>query len=210
MTQYAQYNPDTFQMIGSPASLPTRWTTPEGATINNFDTLPQRALFALGWAPVVYEPLPDSEWYSHRIVASWDEANGQFVYPAIAKDLAVLLVQAKTVIDAAAGDACARHLSIGHAQDLRYAEKACEIKAYLADADPDPADYPVMMAEATACGMTLAEKAVEIATARETWVVLCAAIEAARIGGKRACAASEGAAAMLARRDEAVAILEAL
>lgn len=207
---YAQLNQDTFQMIGSPQNLPARWTSPDGATIGGFSSLPSAALYALGWAPVIFETLPDAEAYYYSSAASWDAEDKQFVYAAIARDLAVVLANAEAAIDEAASEACARHLSVGNAQDLRYTEKACEIKAYLVAETPDPTDYPVMAAEAEACGVTLAEKAAEIATIRESWVALCAAIEAARIGGKRACAACTDAVTMLSKRDEAITALGAL
>nr|WP_321466748.1 hypothetical protein [uncultured Desulfobulbus sp.] len=208
--KYAQFNQNTFQMIANPQNLPARWTSPDGATISGFNALPQAALYALGWAPVTFEDLPDAEAYYYSTAASWDTEGKQFVYAAIARDLAVVLAHAETAIDEAASEACGRHLSVGHSQDLRYTEKACEIKAYLAAETPDPTDYPVMVAEAEACGVTLAEKATEIATIRQSWVALCAAIEAARIGGKRACAACTDAETMLSKRDEAITALEAL
>lgn len=211
MSLYTQFNPNTFQMIDTPALLPARWTTPEGATINSFNALPQAALFALGWVPVVYQELPDAEGYYHALSASWDEQGKRFVYPAVARDLAVLLAQVEIAIDQAASDACARYLSTGVAQDLRYNEKAREIERWQAAYLPrNPGDYPVMVAEADACGVTLEEKVAEIAAVRETWVTLCAGVEALRIGGKRACAACTDAATMLTKRDWAVASLRAL
>ncbi len=208
--KYVQFNQDTFQMTGSPQILPSRWTSPDGATITGFNALPQSALHALGWVPVTWETLPDAEAYYSAASATWDAENRQFVYAAIACDLSVVLASCETAIDEAAGDVCSRYLSSGHSQDLRYAEKACEIKAYLIDTEPAPAKYPVMAAEAAACGVTLAEKAAEITAVRESWVALCAAIEAARIGGKKACADCTDAEAMLAQRDETVSTLGAL
>lgn len=208
---FTQFNPDTFQMISSVQELPTRWTTPDGATINNFNTLPQAALLALCWAPVVYEPLPSPESHQYSLSAVWNPDSKQFVYAAIPRDLAVLLAQVELAIDQAASDACARYLSTGVAQDLRYNEKAKEIERWQTAYLPrNPDDYPVMAAEASACGVTLEEKVAEIATVREAWVALCAGVEALRIGGKRACAACTEAIPMLTRRDEIVDALRAL
>lgn len=209
--QYAQFNPLTYQMIGAARSLPSRWTTSSGATISNFANLSQAELYSFGWAPVTWVPLPDLDGYYTATTPSWDDEARQFVFAALPKDISALLKVCEAAIDQAASDACARYLSIGVAQDLRYAEKASEIKAYLAAENPDPADYPVMAAEAAACGATLAEKAAEISLVRNRWVELCAAIESARISGKRACAGCGGSATeILTARDAAIAQLEAI
>ncbi|MBM9615302.1 hypothetical protein JWJ90_13540 [Desulfobulbus rhabdoformis] len=209
-TGWAQLNPDTLQMASKVyPTLPSRWTTPEGATINNFSSLPTVALKALNWVPVMRAVIEDAEAYKYALV-TYDKGNEYFVYEAVARDSTVLLISCKAAIDQAASATCARHLSQGNSQDLRYAEKASEIKAYLLDDDPDEADYPVMAAEAAGCGVTLAEKATEIALIRETWVTLCANVEAARIGGKKACAACADAESMIAARNAAIVTLEAL
>lgn len=209
---YAQFNPATFQMIGSPQNLPTRWTTPDGATISGFDALPQAALYALNWAPVVYEPLPDSEAYYYRAAATWDAENKQFIYTVLARDLAVVLAGAELAIDEAASAACARHCSTGVCQEMRYLKKHECAVAYLAAvaAGETPGSNCFVTVEAEACGVTPLEKAQEIVAVHDQWTALAVQIEALRIGGKIKCKACTDAEAMLARRDETIAALGAL
>lgn len=210
---YAQFNQATFQMIGSPQNLPARWTTADGATISGFNALPQAALFALGWAPVAYEELPCSEAYYYSVAAAWDADNMQFVYTAIARDLAVVLSQAELVIDDAASEACARYASTGACQDMRYLKKyecAVAYLATLAAGETPGSTVCFVTAEAEACGVSALEKAQEIVAVHDQWTALAVQIEALRIGGKVKCKAAIDATALLAQRDETVAALGAL
>ncbi len=213
MTMYAQFNQATFQMIGSPQNLPARWTTADGATISGFNALPQAALFALGWAPVTYEELPCSEAYYCSVAATWDAENKQFLYAAIARDLAVVLAQVETAIDEAASEACVRYASTGACQDMRYLKKYECAVAYLsavaAGEEPGTTSCFVTL-EAEACGVTALEKAQEIVAVHDAWCALAMNIEALRIGGKVKCKACAEHLALLAQRDETVAALGAL
>lgn len=213
-TLYVQYNATTYQMIGSPQTLPSRWTTPEGATIASFASLPDGALLALGWAPVVYEALPDTEAYYASSVASWDADGQRFVYPAVARDLAVVRASAATAIDAAAAEASARHLTVGACQETRYALKYECARDYLAvlaaGETPTASAACFVTAEAEASGLTALEVAQAIVAAGDAWQVVAVRIEAARLGGKRAVAAATDAAAAIAARDTALATLGAL
>jgi hypothetical protein len=211
---YAQFNQATFQMIGSPQNLPARWTTADGATISGFNALPQAALFALGWAPVAYEELPCSEAYYYSVAAAWDAENKQFLYAAIARDLAVVLASAELAIDDAASDACARYASTGACQDMRYLKKyecAVAYLATLAAAGETPGSTVCFVtAEAEACGVSALEKAQEIVAVHDQWTALAVQIEALRIGGKVKCKACTDAESLLAQRDQTVAALGAL
>lgn len=210
---YAQFNPTTLQMIGSPQNLPVRWTTPEGATISGFSSLPREALYALGWAPVTTEELPDPEAYYFAPSAVWDAESKQFVHFVIARDLAVVLAQCEAAIDNAASDACLRYCSTGVCQEMRYLKKYECAKAWLdtvaAGETPGSVDCFVTL-EAEACGVTPLEKAQEIVTVHDEWCALAARIEALRIGGKAKCKACADAESLLAQRDETVAALAGL
>ncbi|SDE20774.1 hypothetical protein [Desulfuromonas thiophila] len=211
---YAQINPDTLQMIGRAQTLPQRFTTAGGATINGFDTLPQAALFGLGWVPVVYETIGNPETHRHGLAPVYDGENRRFVFPAVARDLDTLKAEARAAIDQAASDASARHITQGVGQESRYLAKAEEAAAYLRalaeGRTPDLDDYPFLQAEATACGRTIDAQARYVADTRVRWMALGAAVEAARMGGKTAVAAAETAEATLAARDTALAALEAI
>ena len=209
---YAQFNQNTFQMIGSPQNLPPRWTSPDGATINGFTSLPSAALFALGWAPVVYEPLPDTEAYYYSAAATWNAEDKQFVYAAVARDLAVVLVNAEMAIDEAASAACAKYTSTGVAQDMRYLKKYECAVAYLASvaAGSTTETDGFVTAEAEACGVTPLKKAQEIVDVHEAWVAIAVQVEALRLGGKVKCKACTDAESLLIQRDETITALEAL
>lgn len=211
--KYVQFDAATFQMIGSPQSLPARWTTADGATISGFNALPRAALFALGWAPVVYEEAASAEAYYYGAIAVWDTETLQFVYPAIARDIAVLLALAETAIDDAASAACLRYCSTGACQDMRYLKKYECAVAYLsavaAGEEPGTTSCFVTL-EAEACGVTALEKAQEIVAVHDQWTALAVQIEALRIGGKVKCKACAEHLALLAQRDQTVAALGAL
>lgn len=214
MSLYAQINKETKQMIGSPTLLPNRFTTPEGATVSSFDKLPDAALAGLGWVPVVYADLPSPETHYHSLSPAYEADSSRFVFQAVARDISVLLSEAEKAIDAAAGEACARHVSQGCGQEMRYLEKSKQAKefaaAYDTEQNPSADDYPVIKKEAERCGVTVIEKAREIIICTNNWIALASEIESLRMGGKVACRASTDTATLVARRDEALAALEAI
>ena len=213
--QYAQINFDTLQMVNGPRLLPTRWTTSTGATINNFSSLGQSVLYALGWVPVVYEEITDTESYELRSTPTYDEENKQFLYEAVVKDIDLLKTKACLAIDTAASEASAKYVTDGIGQEMRYLNKLAEVKGYLAAIEageaPDINDYPILQAEADAMGETdYAAYAQTISDAAAAWLVVAASIEAARISGKTAVNAAETNAAVIEARNDAITALEAI
>lgn len=122
-------------------------------------------------------------------------------------------------IDRAAGDARLRYITDVAGQQAVYLTKMAEAKAYLTAyaLDSQAIAPPHIAAEATATGATPLAVAQEVAGLGALWTEgLSPAIEAARIGGKRAVAAATGedddaiAAAIEAARVAAIAALEAI
>lgn len=211
--KYAQFDKTTYQMMGLPKDLPARWTTKEGATLNNFGLLSREALYAFGWVPVMYEDIPNSDAYYYSPVAVFDVENKQFVYAVIARDLSILLSQAEAAIDQAASDASAKYISTGVAQEMRYTQKYECAVAYLASvaAGVTPGGAACFVtAEAEACGVTPLEKAQEIVAVYDRWTALAVQIEALRIGGKVKCKACADATELLTQRGATIAALGAL
>ena len=208
--KYAQINFETLQMIGSPRTLPARFTTAGGATINNFNTLDQAALYGLGWVPVTWETIENAETHKYSLSPTYDEDNKQFVYPAVAVSIILLKSEACTAIDKAAAAASSRYITVGAGQGMRYLKKLAQAEAYLAAETPNIDDYPIIKAEADAMEEdygTRAQVIVDIATA---WETIAASIEAARISGKAAVNAAEANEGVITARDTAVGTLEAI
>lgn len=216
MAKYAQINFDTLQMVSKVySSLPTRWTTSDGATINNFNLLPQVALYGLGWVPVIYETIINAETHKHSLAPIYDEDNKQFVFSAVARGITLLKTEACTAIDQAASDASARYVSVGVGQDMRYLLKLEQATAYLAllsesGETPTESQYPMVQAEAVATGQTLEDAAQTIVDQNAVWMAVAAQIEAARIGGKQAVQKATDNEAVIEARDEAITTLEVL
>ncbi|MBW9072405.1 hypothetical protein [Agrobacterium deltaense] len=93
-------------------------------------------------------------------------------------------------IDADAEAARLRYITGGSGQAMTYQQKAAEAAAALAATDPDPANYPLIVAEIGITAPTLLEVAAVIDGAYQQWRVVGAAIEALRLGGKAAVAAA--------------------
>lgn len=213
--KYAQINFDTLQMVSKVyASLPTRWTTSDGATISQFNLLPQAALYGLGWVPVVYEEIENAETHKYSLSPTYDEENKQFVFEAVAIDIDKLKSEACDAIDQAASDACARYISTGVGQEMRYLQKsdqaAAFVTAYDAGEDPDPEGYPFVKAEAEACGEDCITRARYIVETTEAWITAGTAIESTRMGGKTSVNNATTNDDVIAFRDTTLAALEEL
>lgn len=87
-------------------------------------------------------------------------------------------------IDADAGRERAAYITVAPGQEMTYMEKRAEAVAYVEAADPDPADYPLLSAEAAATGQTIAAVAAIVIAQYEAWRVIGSAIEGVRMGGK--------------------------
>ncbi|MFK3857794.1 hypothetical protein [Agrobacterium pusense] len=135
--------------------------------------------------------VPDDMGNRHRqMIAVWEGAGNTippYVDPASLEDRKVTAAQQ---IDADAEAARLRYITGGSGQAMTYQQKAAEAAAALAATDPDPADYPLIVAEIGITAPTLLEVAAVIDGAYQQWRVVGAAIEALRLGGKAAVAAA--------------------
>jgi hypothetical protein len=118
---------------------------------------------------------------------------------------------AKNAIDAAAGRARARYITVAPGQEATYQAKAAEADAYVAAGRPsDTTPYPILTAEAQVRGISVSDTADLVRTIRDQWVQLAAAIEAIRIGGKLAVDASSTHGGVNTARDAAISQLDAV
>lgn len=146
--------------------------------------------------------------------ARLDEHGALVAAPASPYRITRARAQALAAIDARAAQALAH----GHLAALQevYRLKAAEAHAWLSrpDAAPadvaDPADWPLVAAEATATGRTATAAARLIATAAAARLKRVTAIEAARASGKQAVRNAHGRTTLNAARDAALAALAAL
>lgn len=109
--------------------------------------------------------------------------------PSVDLDAVKSFLLAKT--DADAETARLSHITGGAGQAMTYSQKAAEAKAFLADAEPDAANYPLLSAEVGITAPTLAGVAAVVAAAHAAWTVTGAQIEALRLGAKAAIAAAD-------------------
>lgn len=93
----------------------------------------------------------------------------------------------KAEIDAAAERERLRYITPGAGQAMTYQAKVEEARALAMETeDPDPAHYPLLSAEIGITAPSLAEVASVVVAAYQQWQMIGAAIEAARLGAKRA------------------------
>jgi hypothetical protein len=89
-------------------------------------------------------------------------------------------------IDAAAEATRLKYITGGSGQAMVYQQKSNEAKAYTAAVSPVDTDYPLLSAEATATGVTVAALASSVLAVTGQWVALAAEIEGLRMGAKKA------------------------
>lgn len=132
--------------------------------------------------------------------------------------LAEVQAAALTSIDAEAGAARARYITVAAGQEATYMLKEAQARSYKAAGYPTASvsDYPMVDAEAMAMHGA-APTAAQIKTAADgiiaqadAWITKAALIERARIAGKRAVSAAVDVAAAESARAAAVAELGAL
>jgi hypothetical protein len=154
-------------------------------------------------APIaaLFEPVDDSAVYR----AVWDDQAEEWTPPPPPDpqpepgppDMAPVRAAAHVEIDAAAGAARASVLTMVPGQEMTYLRKEDQARAYLADGDPDDADYPLLQASVGADAYptghpnagqlvaTVAEAAAVVMMVSEAWTNLGAVIERVRLRGKR-------------------------
>jgi hypothetical protein len=101
-------------------------------------------------------------------------------------DLGTLKANLSASIDAAAERERLKYITPGAGQAMTYQQKTGEAARYLAATDPVPADYPSLSAEIGITAGDIGGVAQVIVAAHAQWQIIGAAIEAARLGAKRA------------------------
>lgn len=117
----------------------------------------------------------------------WICAGGSWSPPDLqVADLDTIKASLKTGVDLAAEDERAKYITPGSGQAMTYQQKASEAVMLEDDPAPDPADYPLLLAEVGITAPTLAEVGVVVRQAHGAWILLGAQIEAVRLGAKKA------------------------
>lgn len=104
-------------------------------------------------------------------------------------------------VDRAAEAARLRWVTPGEVKQAIYTQKAAEADRLAQDADPDPADYPLLAPEAAARGLALTEFGAVVRSTRDTWLAVAGQIEASAVTAKAAISAAADAAAVQAILD---------
>jgi len=140
---------------------------------------------------------------------SWDGAAGAWAF-----DVAAAKKAAKASVDAAAGAASTKYITVGDGQEGRYQLKAQQADAYKAAGYPaDTSPYPMVQAEADATGASPQAACDNIISIRDQWVTVAAKIEKERIAGKLAIDTLPAAATLSdikAARDAATTALDGI
>ena len=131
------------------------------------------AVQALGPVPVGYTLEAPASRFD-----TWDGAAWQ-------PDMAAVVAYAEAVIDAQADQQLAPYMSLSAGRAMTYMAKEAQATAYLAAADPDPADYPLIAGEVGITGETARAVAETILAMSKAWHAVGAAIEAVRLAAKK-------------------------
>lgn len=123
----------------------------------------------------------------------------------IAPDLTVQKADAAGRIDAAAGAARARYITVAAGQGATYIVKAAQAHAYLAASGGSVPAF--VQAEADATGRTALQAAQAIVDQEALWIIKGAQIERLRRGGKVATAAAADAAGIASALESTIAEL---
>ena len=113
-------------------------------------------------------------------------------------------------IDAAAEAIIVSFVTPGQGIQEARSEKRREVERIAADADPDPADYPFLSAEAAARGVALAVIVGEVQAAIALWLSAGAQVEALRVAGKAAVRAGTTRAEREAAADATMTALASI
>lgn len=105
--------------------------------------------------------------------------------------LADYRASAALLIDAEAGAARSRFITVTPGQEMTYLEKVTQARAFGADEDPDQTDYPLIYGEIGITGESAAEVAGVILGRYLLWQQIGALIEQERLTAKRDVALAE-------------------
>jgi len=126
-------------------------------------------------------------------------------------DLDKKRAEAKGDVDREAEQARLRFITWGTGQAMVYSEKSDEATDFVAAGYPsDVSSYPFIQAEMNALGKTAAEVADGILVQKSAWIAIGAAIEEARLKGKRDIDDATDEAGILSVRDVTVSTLKAI
>lgn len=91
---------------------------------------------------------------------------------SVEKDIEALRTVALDRIQAEAAQQRLKYISWGEGQEMEYQQTAAEAEAYQSDPNPDPANYPFLVAEQRAQGdvPTLAQIAAAVIQERAVWM----------------------------------------
>lgn len=116
--------------------------------------------------------------------------------------------RARNAIDAAAGKVRARYITVTAGQSETYQQKADDCASYKAAGYPaDVSSYPWVMAEAAAQGVTHQVAADLVLSTKTAWSSVGAAIEEARLYGKRRVTEAATVAEISAAASSAISTL---
>ena len=192
-------------MIGVPFELPKSYSFDSGAVISNFDKLSDSELFTYGIVPIITEDV-DLQFYSVSDECMYDPHKCQFTHNVYLKPLPEAVNECSDIIDVEASNVCAKYMTSGIGQEMRYMEKFNQAVAFLADPS-DPYKFPMIMEEAELCEMTYTEKANEIISTRSQWIQLAAKIESIRVGYKKVLKSLGSVSDIISKKDEALQLL---
>ncbi|MFU0503999.1 hypothetical protein [Pseudaminobacter sp. NGMCC 1.201702] len=113
-------------------------------------------------------------------------------------------VALKSWIDASAEQERLKYITPGAGQAMTYQRKVEEARAASTEQNPDPADYPLLSASVGIDGPDLAAVAAVVLAMDAAWTQIGAAIEAVRLGTKKAIDDAAGEAAARAAVEAAV------
>lgn len=94
-------------------------------------------------------------------------------------------------VDRAAEQERCKYITSGAGQAMTYVQKADEASRFLMAEDPDATEYPLLAAEVGITAPTIGGVATVVFAAYQSWQQLGAAIEAVRLGSKKAINAAE-------------------
>lgn len=119
--------------------------------------------------------------HSARAAVSFDDGGW-----TVSEPLAALKADLKAAIDVEAERQRLRYITPGAGQAMTYARKVEQARAAQADAEPEPEDYPLLAASIGIDGGDILAVAATVLAMDAAWEQIGAAIEAARLNGKRA------------------------
>lgn len=137
-------------------------------------------VFAADIAALFFEVASEVEPHFVRDGAGWTPPT------PIPEDLDALKADLKAKVDMSAERERGKHITAGAGQAMTYQQKASEAVMLEDDTDPNAGEYPLLSAEVGITAATLAEVGAIVRAAHGQWILLGAAIEAARLGAKKA------------------------